>query len=134
MLCCIFFSFLGQLSGSNVVYSTIGFIITAVTIPILAIASIGVTHSNGLFRMCEKKVGRGFAFFFTCLLYLTIGPFFAIPRCCTTTFTSGIYPLMEGFNENICLLIFSFIFFALVLFFSLKPNEIMKWIGKIISM
>ena len=124
---------LGQLSGSNVVYSTIGFIITAVTIPILAIASIGVTHSNGLFRMCEKKVGRGFAFFFTCLLYLTIGPFFAIPRCCTTTFTSGIYPLMEGFNENICLLIFSFIFFALVLFFSLKPNEIMKWIGKIIT-
>lgn len=124
---------LGQLSGSNVIPATTGFIITGVTIPILAVASIGVTHSNGLFRMCEKKVGRGFAFFFTTLLYLTIGPFFAIPRCCTTTFTTGIYPLITDINEKTCLLIFSFIFFALVLYFSLKPNEIMKWVGKIIT-
>lgn len=124
---------LGQLAGSNVLLATIGFIITGVTIPILAVASIGVTHSNGLQRMCEKKVGKGFAYFFTCLLYLTIGPFFAIPRCCTTTFTSGVFPLMSNLNEKACLLVFSFIFFALVLFFSLKPNEIMKWVGKIIT-
>ena len=124
---------LGQLAGSNVIIATLGFIITGVTIPILAVASIGVTHSNGLQRMCEKKVGKKFAYFFTCLLYLTIGPFFAIPRCCTTTFTSGVYPLLNNFDERICLLIFSFVFFALVLYFSLKPNEIMKWVGKIIT-
>ena len=124
---------LGQLAGENVIPATLGFIVTGVTIPILAVAAIGITHSNGLFRMCEKKVGRGFAFFFTCLLYLTIGPFFAIPRCCTTTFTTGVYPLLGEANESICLLIFSFLFFALVLFFSLKPNEIMKWVGKIIT-
>ena len=124
---------LGQLAGSNVILATIGFIVTGVTIPILAVASIGITYSNGLFKMCEKKVGRGFAYFFTCLLYLTIGPFFAIPRCCTTTFTSGVYPLMSNLNERVCLLVFSFIFFALVLYFSLKPNEIMKWIGKVIT-
>ena len=124
---------LGQLAGSNVISATLGFIVTGVTIPILAVAAIGVTHSNGLQRMCEKKVGKKFAYFFTCLLYLTIGPFFAIPRCCTTTFTSGVYPLMNNLNEKLCLLIFSFIFFALVLYFSLKPNEIMKWVGKIIT-
>ena len=124
---------LGQLAGSNVVPAIIGFIITGVTIPILAVAAIGVTHSNGLQRLCQKKVGNGFAVFFTCLLYLTIGPFFAIPRCCTTTFTSGVYPLLGNLNERVCLLVFSFIFFALVLFFSLKPNEIMKWIGKVIT-
>ena len=105
---------LGQLAGSNVIVATLGFIVTGVTIPILAVAAIGVTHSNGLQRMCEKKVGKGFAYFFTCLLYLTIGPFFAIPRCCTTTFTTGVYPLMNGIEERICLLMFSFIFFALV--------------------
>ena len=124
---------LGQLAGKNVISATLGFVVTGVTIPILAVASIGVTHSNGLQRMCEKKVSKGFAYFFTCLLYLTIGPFFAIPRCCTTTFTSGIYPLFHTYNERICLLVFSFIFFALVLYFSLKPNEIMKWVGKIIT-
>lgn len=124
---------LGQLAGSNVISATLGFIVTGVTIPVLAVASIGVTHSNGLQRMCEKKVGKGFAYLFTCLLYLTIGPFFAIPRCCTTAFTSGVYPLMNGLNEKVCLLIFSFIFFAAVLFFSLKPNEIMKWVGMVIT-
>lgn len=124
---------LGQVAGNNVIVSTIGFIVTGVTIPILAVASIGVTHSNGLFRMCEKKVDRKFAYFFTCLLYLTIGPLFSIPRCCTTTFTSGVYPLINNFDERMCLLIFSFLFFALVLFFSLKPNEIMKWVGKVIT-
>lgn len=124
---------LGQLAGSNVIPATIGFIVTGVTIPILAVAAIGVTHSNGLQRMCEKKVGKGFAYFFTCLLYLTIGPFFAIPRCCTTTFTTGIYPLISNLDEKICLFIFGLMFFGLVLFFSLKPNEIMKWIGKVIT-
>ena len=115
---------LGQLAGSNVISATIGFIVTGVTIPILAVSSIGVTHSNGLFRMCEKKVGRGFAYFFTCLLYLTIGPCFALPRCCTTTFTSGVYPLMTNLNEKICLLIFSFVFFVFVLYFSLKQMKL----------
>ena len=124
---------LGQLAGSNVVVATIGFVITGVTIPILAVASIGMTHSNGLQRMCEKKVGKSFAYFFTTLLYLTIGPFFAIPRCCTTAFTTGVYPLFSSINEKTCLLVFSLIFFALVLFFSLRPTEIMTWVGKIIT-
>ena len=124
---------LGQLAGKNVVGATLGFIVTGVTIPILAVAAIGITHSDGLQNMCEKKVGKKFGYFFTCLLYLTIGPFFAIPRCCTTTFTTGVFPLINNTNERISLLIFSFIFFALVLFFALKPTEIMTWVGKIIT-
>ncbi len=124
---------MGQLAGSNTISATVGFIVTGVTIPILAVAAIGITQSNGLYEMCEKKVGKGFAYFFTCLLYLTIGPFFAIPRCCTTTFSTGVYPLMNNVGEGLCLLIFSFIFFALVLYFALKPNEIMKWVGKVIT-
>ncbi|HPW53969.1 MAG TPA: branched-chain amino acid transport system II carrier protein, partial [Erysipelotrichaceae bacterium] len=35
---------LGQLAGRNVVPALIGFIITAVTIPILGVAAIGNTH------------------------------------------------------------------------------------------
>lgn len=36
---------LGQLAGRNVVSAMIGFIITAVGIPILGVAAIGNTHS-----------------------------------------------------------------------------------------
>ena len=122
---------LGQLAGNNYLMATIGFIITAVSIPILAVAAIGITHSNGLMAL-SSKVSKKFAYFFTCLLYLTIGPLFAIPRCATTSYTIGISPF---FNEDkaLYLLIFSLIFFALVLYFSLKPSGITIWIGKIIN-
>ena len=123
---------LGQLAGSNVIPAMLGFIITAVGIPILGVAAIGMTHSDGL-QALANKVGKGYSYFFTCLLYLTIGPFFAIPRCATTSFTTGITPMLGGFNEATALLIFSAIFFALVLFFSLRPSGITVWIGKIIN-
>ena len=64
---------LGQLAGNNYLMATIGFIITAVSIPILAVAAIGITHSNGLMAL-SSKVSKKFAYFFTCLLNLNIGP------------------------------------------------------------
>lgn len=124
---------LGQLAGRNVIPAMIGFIITAVGVPILGVAAIGNTHSDGL-QALATKVGRGYGYVFTCLLYLTIGPFFAIPRCATTSFTTGAYPLIgNAASESTALLIFSFVFFAIVLFLSLKPQGITVWIGKIIN-
>lgn len=124
---------LGQLAGRNVLAAMIGFIITAVGIPILGVAAIGNTHSDGL-QALSAKVGRRYGYVFTCLLYLTIGPFFAIPRCATTSFTTGIAPMLgEGASQAAVLLIFSLIFFAVVLFFSLRPANITVWIGKIIN-
>ena len=124
---------LGQLAGSSVIAAMVGFIITAVGIPILGVAAIGSTHSDGL-QALSNKVGKGYGYVFTCLLYLTIGPFFAIPRCATTSFTTGIHPLLgSGASEAMALLIFSLIFFAIVLVLSLKPQGITVWIGKIIN-
>ena len=124
---------LGQLAGRNLIPAMAGFIITAVGIPILGVAAIGNTHSDGL-QALSAKVGKRYSYFFTCLLYLTIGPCFAIPRCATTSFTTGIEPLMGSqISEKMALLVFSAIFFALVLFFSLKPGNITLWIGKVIN-
>ncbi len=129
----IFPVYLGQLAGRNVLLAMIGFIITAVTIPILGVAAIGNTHSDGLHSLASKT-SKGYGYFFTCLLYLTIGPFFAIPRCCTVSFTVGIEPMLtEGINKPLVLLIFSVVYFAVVLFFSLRPSKITIWIGKIIN-
>lgn len=123
---------LGQLAGSRVVYAMIGFIITAVGIPILGVAAIGNTHSDGL-QSLSSKIGNKYGIFFTTLLYLTIGPFFAIPRCATTSFTTGIAPMVQEDTQSIVLFIFSLIFFGLVLFYSLRPSKITVWIGKIIN-
>ena len=124
---------LGQLAGRNVIPAIIGFIVTAVGIPIFGVAAIGITHSDGL-QTLSSKVGKGYGIFFTCLLYLTIGPLFAIPRCATVSFTTGVAPmLLDPSKEWLALLIFSAIFFAFVLFFSLRPGKITVWIGKIIN-
>jgi len=124
---------LGQLAGRNVIPAIIGFIVTAVGIPIFGVAAIGITHSDGL-QTLSSKVGKGYGIFFTCLLYLTIGPLFAIPRCATVSFTTGVAPmLLDPAKEWLALLIFSAIFFAFVLFFSLRPGKITVWIGKIIN-
>ena len=124
---------LGQMAGQNALPAIIGFIITAVGIPILGVAAIGVTHSDGL-QTLSGKVGKGYGIFFTCLLYPTIGPLFAIPRCATVSFTTGITPLLGADSpERLYLLLFSAVFFAFVLFFSLRPGKITVWIGKIIN-
>lgn len=120
---------LGQLAGKNAWLAMIGFIITAVTIPVLAVAAIGFTHSDGLQKLADK-VGKKYSLFFTCLLYLTIGPLFAIPRCATVSFTTGIATLWD---HPYALLIFSSIFFLLAGFLSLKPGKITLYIGRIIN-
>lgn len=123
---------LGQLAGSNVILAAIGFIITAVGIPILGVAAIAITHSNGM-QALANQIGKGYSYFFTCLLYLAIGPFFAIPRCATISFTTGIVPMLGGNRETQALLIFSAILYAIVLFCSLHPSGIKVWIGKVIT-
>lgn len=124
---------LGQLAGSQMWGAAFGFIVTGVGIPILAVAAIGISRSSGL-QDLSAKVGTGYGYFFTCLLYLTIGPFFAIPRCATTSFTIGVEAMPgDDANASLALLIFSFAFFALVLYFSLKPNRILTTIGKVIN-
>ncbi len=129
----IFPVFMGQHAGSNVWIATIGFLITGVGIPLLAVAALGMSRSNGLFEM-SSKVGKPYAMFFTCLLYLTIGPFFAIPRCATTSFTVGMEHLLpEKSNTGLYLILFSLAFFAAALFFALRPGKILTWIGKILN-
>lgn len=128
----IFPVYMGQLAGSNVWPAITGFILTGVGIPILGVAAIGITRSNGLIDL-SSKVGRKYGIFFTCALYLTIGPFFAIPRCATVPFTVTVEPLMGEGGHTAALAIFSLIFFALVLAFSLKPGKILTYVGKILT-
>ena len=67
------------MAGRNMWPALIGFIITGVGLPLLGVAALGISRSSGLFEL-SSHIGRPYGYFFTCALYLTIGPFFAIPR------------------------------------------------------
>ena len=119
----IFPIYMGQLAGSNMWKAVIGFLITGVGLPLLGVTAIGISRSDGLIEL-SGKVSKGYSVFFTCALYLTIGPCFAIPRCATVPFTVGIEPLFGGNgNAQIMLAVFSLIFFIAVLAFSLFPGK-----------
>ena len=129
----IFPAYMGQSAGANVWPALLGFLITGVGMPLLAVISLGLTGSKGLLDM-SSRISKPFGYFFTCALYLTIGPFFACPRCITVPFEVGIKRLVpSSVNEHISLLIFSLIFFGLILYFSLRPGKILVWIGKILN-
>ena len=74
-------------------------------------------------------MSRPYGLCFTCALYLTIGPFFAIPRCATVPFTLGVAPLVGG----LALALFSLVFFTIVAAFSLRPASILTSIGRTLT-
>ncbi|MCC2256014.1 branched-chain amino acid transport system II carrier protein [Ruminococcus sp. CLA-AA-H200] len=123
---------MGQMAGSDMIQAAAGFLITGVGLPLLAVAALGISREESLLEL-SSRVGKRYGLFFTCALYLTIGPFFAIPRCATVSFESGIQGMVPGVGPTGGLAVFSFLFFAAVLFFSLRPGQILTWIGKVLN-
>ena len=128
----IFPAAMGQQAGSALYPAVLGFCITGVGLPLLGIIAISISSSEGLFDI-GCKVGRSFSYFFTCGLYLCIGPLFAIPRTSTVSFQVGAAPLIPEPLQDAALFVFTLLFFAAALYFSLRPSGILTWIGKILN-
>lgn len=123
---------MGQLAGSAMWKAAAGFLVTGVGLPLMGVAALGISRKGGLLEL-SSRAGRKYGVVFTCILYLTIGPFFAIPRCATVSYTVGIEGIISGNRHIAGLAVFSFLFFLLVLFFSLRPGDVMIWIGKVLN-
>jgi len=128
----IFPAQLGQYAGGNLWLGIIGFLITGVGLPLLGIVAIAYSGSENL-RDLASRVSPAYGIFFTTLLYLTIGPFFAAPRTGTVAYEVGITPFVPEASQQIGLFIFTLIFFAIALVFSLYPAKIVDNIGKILA-
>ena len=123
---------MGQQAGSHTFTATIGFLITGVGLPIIGIIASALSKSESLFDMA-RPISSRYASIFTCLLYLTIGPLFAIPRTATVAFEVGIRPFIGDEYLKLGLIVFSFIFFVVTIYFSLKPGQILDWVGKYLT-
>ena len=123
---------MGQLAGQNLLPAIVGFIMTAVGLPFLGIVAMGLSGKESLLEMASK-INPKYGVFFTAALYLTIGPFFATPRTATVSFEAAFAPYLEPSMTKMALFLFSLLFFIAVLWFSLKPSEILKWVGKVLN-
>jgi LIVCS family branched-chain amino acid:cation transporter len=123
---------LGQESGSAVFLATLGFLVTATGLPFLGVIAMGFSQSSGLFEL-SSRVHPAFGYMMTVLLYLTIGPFFALPRTGTVSFEIGFAPYIAPEYKSIGLACFTIAFFGTALFFSMRPSKILVWVGKILN-
>ncbi len=123
---------MGQLAGENTLVATLGFLLTGVGLPILGVVASAVSRSESLYDMALPN-GNLYAILFTCALYLTIGPLFAIPRTATVAFEVGLTGFIPAEIHPFALFLFSLIFFVLTLYFSLRPARILDWVGKYLT-
>lgn len=123
---------MGQMAGQNMWLAAIGFLITGVGLPVLGIIGSALAQSKSMLEM-TNPIGKVYSVLFTCLLYLTIGPLFAIPRTATVAFEVGLRPFVSDEKVKMGLIIFSVLFFAVTLFFALRPARILDWVGKYLT-
>jgi len=123
---------MGQLAGNNTQQATIGFLVTGVGLPVLGVIAAALSQSESLYDIA-KLISRNYSVLFTCMLYMTIGPLFAIPRTATVAFEVGLNPFISEEYTQIGLFVFSLIFFVVTLYFSLRPGRILDWVGKYLT-
>jgi len=128
----IFPAQLGQHAGTSLGPAAIGFLITGVGLPLMGILAMGFSGSKNLQELASR-VHPVYGVFFTALLYLTIGPFFAAPRTGTVAYEVGIAPFVAEGSHQMGLLIFTIIFFAIAMLFSLFPARLVDNVGKILA-
>ena len=127
----IFPPFLGQNAGEKMPLAILGFLITAVALPVLGV--IVVARFDGLDKL-SQKVGTRFSMIFTILIYLSIGPGLGIPRAASVPFEMAVAPyLPKEASVTICMVIFSLVFFVLAAWLAMTPNKLVERIGKFLT-
>ncbi len=122
----IFPPFLAIESGDGFIPALLGFCITAIGLPIMALLS--VERSDGLDRL-SGRIHPLFGMIYTVMIYLAIGPCLAIPRTASTSYE--MLKAATGFSGPIPSIIYSFIFFSVSAFVSLRPEKLTKTLGRI---
>ncbi|WP_195986643.1 branched-chain amino acid transport system II carrier protein [Clostridium sp. D53t1_180928_C8] len=118
---------LGNKLGDQYLLGILGFILTGVGLPLLAI--LACSKGNGTFESITNKIGAKFTLILTTVLFFAIGPLLAIPRTAATTFEISILPFFPTWSPIIIMAIY----FLINLFFVLKRSSIIDTIGKFLT-
>ncbi|MCW3171614.1 branched-chain amino acid transport system II carrier protein [Shewanella subflava] len=133
----IFPTFAGFLAGENMPLAMLGFLLTAVGMPLIGL--IAVAKSNGkIMAYLPPFAATALAI----AIYIIIGPAFAAPRTSLVAFEIGARPfianpdavvMIAGQSINIAQLIFTLVFFAIVMVMSLFPGKLLDSVGKVLT-
>lgn len=127
----IFPPFLGQNAGAHTPFALLGFLVTAVVLPVLGV--VVVAEFNGLDRLA-RRVDPRFAIVFTIIIYLSIGPGLGIPRAASVPFEMAIAPYMpKGASYGLFMLCYSSAFFLVAGWLAMSPKKLVERVGKVLT-
>ncbi|MFC0471604.1 branched-chain amino acid transport system II carrier protein [Halalkalibacter kiskunsagensis] len=126
----IFPPLLGQQAGESMWAAILGFLVTGVGLPLFAI--ITISNVEGNLDVLAKRVHKSFALVFPVVIYLTIGPFFGIPRTGTVAYEVGVVPFLVEANK-FSLFVSTLAFFSITFWLALNPAKLVDRVGKILT-
>ncbi|MEH7113145.1 branched-chain amino acid transport system II carrier protein [Neobacillus niacini] len=126
----IFPPLLGQQAGESLLSAIIGFLVTGVGLPVLAVYIIA--RSGGDLDGLSNRVHPSFAKVFPVIIYLTIGPLFGIPRTGTVTYEIGVAPFLSN-DSSLGLFLSTLVFFLITFWLALNPAKLVDRVGKVLT-
>lgn len=121
---------LGYRAGSMFVPAIFGFVLSGVGIAVVTLL-VGSLNPGGYLEEVSAKVSPKYAIVYLAVLFLTIGPLFAIPRTATTSFSIGIQPVVS--HQKPALFLFSALYFLSAYLLSINPSKLMSRVGKLLT-
>ncbi|TCK59784.1 branched-chain amino acid transport system II carrier protein [Celerinatantimonas diazotrophica] len=119
----------GQFAGEHYISAMGGFLLTAVGLPLLSLIAIAI--AGGSWEAISQELPRKISVLIVVVMFIIIGPAFAIPRTAAVSFDMAIKPFIGAGSDRLA--IFSGVFFMLVIVFALRQGRLIDTIGKLLT-
>ena len=118
---------IGNVSGTEWVSALIGFCITGIVLPLLAV--VAILNAGGRFEDLTRPISPWFYKAFNLLLMVGIGMLVTIPRMSATTHELGVHQLFPKVPSLVTIVVF----FAICFYFAMDKSNVIDKIGKFLT-
>ena len=126
----IFPPFLGFMTGSAWIVGFIGYVLADIILGVSGImTSLDHDYEKDGAVSISSRVDKRIGLLLGLTMITCIGPAVVIPRTAATTFEISILPLLPNFNP----LVFSIIFFLIVIALTITKSKVVDVIGKVLT-
>ncbi len=122
----IFPLILGRDSGNQLFFGLLGFLLTAVLVPLLGLLSTMLSHGD--YKALLAPLGKTPAFLITLTCMILLGPFAIAPRCVTIS-----YAAIKMHYPSLNLFFFSIVCSSLIFLAAVKKNQIVDLLGRFLG-
>lgn len=123
---------LGQAAGDHTLTAMLGFIVTGVGLPLAGITAIAMQGGKYV-EFMNRRTYPWLATTLLVILYLAIGPVFAVPRTGAVSFEIGIRPFLSEQSFAVGQFAYTAVFFLLTAYLAMNPSKLMDRVGKLLT-